>query len=75
MKYDELEIDRQSGVIFKILIHNSVCQNEELAFVLENRQVPRSEMDKEIKHALESVDLKVTDQTYINHLSGGMKQN
>ena len=31
-------------------------------------------MDKEIKHALESVDLKVTDQTYINHLSGGMKQ-
>ena len=34
----------------------------------------KSLADKEIKHALESVDLKVTDQTYINHLSGGMKQ-
>ena len=77
MKYDELEIDRQSGVIFQDP-DTQFCMPkvyEELAFVLENRQVPRSEMDKEIKHALESVDLKVTDQTYINHLSGGMKQN
>ncbi|MFW3590327.1 ABC transporter ATP-binding protein [Staphylococcus caprae] len=76
MKYDELEIDRQSGVIFQDP-DTQFCMPkvyEELAFVLENRQVPRSEMDKEIKHALESVDLKVTDQTYINHLSGGMKQ-
>ena len=76
MKYDELHIDRQSGVIFQDP-DTQFCMPkvyEELAFVLENRKIPRSEMDNEIKKALESVNLKVSDQTYVNHLSGGMKQ-
>ena len=47
---------------------------EELAFVLENKQVPRSQMDPLIEEALASVDLNVTDNTFVNHLSGGMKQ-
>ena len=47
---------------------------EELAFVLENKQVPRNEMDALIENALASVDLNVTDNTFVNHLSGGMKQ-
>ena len=47
---------------------------EELAFVLENRNIPRSEMDQEIEDALKSVDLNVTHKTYVNNLSGGMKQ-
>jgi len=76
MKYDDLEIDHQSGVIFQDS-DTQFCMPkvyEELAFVLENRQLPRSEMDAEIKAALESVNLHVTDQTYVNQLSGGMKQ-
>ena len=76
MKYDELEIDSQSGVIFQDP-DTQFCMPkvyEELAFVLENKQVPRHEMDQLIKNALASVDLNVTEDTFVNHLSGGMKQ-
>ena len=37
---------------------------EELAFVLENKQVPHNEMDALIENALASVDLNVTDNTF-----------
>ena len=47
---------------------------EELGFILENRQVPRSEMDQAIQHALDSVGLNVDPGQYVNQLSGGMKQ-
>ncbi|MCL7537152.1 ATP-binding cassette domain-containing protein, partial [Staphylococcus aureus] len=47
---------------------------EELAFVLENRQVPREDMDALIINALNMVNLNVTPETYIKDLSGGMKQ-
>uniref|UniRef100_UPI000ABD0C2E ATP-binding cassette domain-containing protein n=1 Tax=Staphylococcus aureus TaxID=1280 RepID=UPI000ABD0C2E len=47
---------------------------EELAFVLENRQVPREDMDALIINALNMVNLNVTTETYIKDLSGGMKQ-
>ena len=76
MKYDELEIDPHSGVIFQDP-DTQFCMPkvyEELAFVLENKQVPRNEMDALIENALASVDLNVTDNTFVNHLSGGMKQ-
>lgn len=76
MKYDELEIDSHSGVIFQDP-DTQFCMPkvyEELAFVLENKQVPRSQMDPLIEEALASVDLNVTDNTFVNHLSGGMKQ-
>ena len=76
MKYDELEIDPHSGVIFQDP-DTQFCMPkvyEELAFVLENKQVPQHEMNAQIEAALNSVDLKVTDQTFVNHLSGGMKQ-
>ena len=45
---------------------------EELAFVLENQKVPR-DMDEQIKKHL-SVDLDVDNSTFVNNLSGGMKQ-
>ena len=51
MKYDELHVDHQSGVIFQNP-DTQFCMPkvyEELAFVLENRKIPRSEMDNEIK--------------------------
>ncbi|MCI2773361.1 ABC transporter ATP-binding protein [Staphylococcus petrasii] len=76
MKYDELEIDSHSGVIFQDP-DTQFCMPkvyEELAFVLENKQVPRHEMDHQIEEALASVDLKVTEDTFVNNLSGGMKQ-
>lgn len=77
MKYDELEIDPHSGVIFQDP-DTQFCMPkvyEELAFVLENKQVPHNEMDALIENALASVDLNVTDNTFVNHLSGGMKQS
>ncbi|WP_312632299.1 ATP-binding cassette domain-containing protein, partial [Mammaliicoccus sciuri] len=46
----------------------------ELAFVLENQQVPREEMDHRIEEALMTVGLNVDKNQYINELSGGMKQ-
>jgi energy-coupling factor transporter ATP-binding protein EcfA2 len=49
--------------------------DEEIAFVLENRQVPREEMPERIAHYLILVGLQLEDaHTLINHLSQGMKQ-
>lgn len=49
--------------------------DEELAFVLENLQVPREEMAQLIDNALSCVDLRLADtHTPINELSLGMKQ-
>lgn len=76
MKYDELSIDKHCGVIFQDP-DNQFCMpqvNEELAFVLENRQVPRSEMDAQIDAALNAVNLNIDQTQYVNQLSGGMKQ-
>ncbi|RIP35682.1 ABC transporter ATP-binding protein [Staphylococcus gallinarum] len=76
MKYDELHIDKDCGVIFQDP-DTQFCMPkvyEELAFVLENLQVPRAEMDKRIEGALAAVDLNVDKNQYINQLSGGMKQ-
>ncbi|MGW7975539.1 ABC transporter ATP-binding protein [Staphylococcus xylosus] len=76
IKYDELIIDDSSSVIFQDP-DSQFCMpkvDEELAFVLENQQIPRHEMDKRIDNALKAVDLKVDKNQYINQLSGGMKQ-
>lgn len=76
MKYDELIIDSLSGVIFQDP-DSQFCMPkvyEELAFVLENRQVPRQDMDELIIEALNMVNLNVTSATYVKDLSGGMKQ-
>ena len=76
MKYDELHIDKDCGVIFQDP-DTQFCMPkvyEELAFVLENLQVPREEMDERIDNALAAVDLDVDKNQYINQLSGGMKQ-
>lgn len=47
---------------------------EELAFLLENQQVPRREMDARFKEVLDAVGLDVDINMQINKLSGGMKQ-
>lgn len=49
--------------------------DEEIAFVLENNQIPRDEMPGIIKELLEKVNLSLRDShTKISSLSGGMKQ-
>ncbi|MDK7927323.1 MAG: ABC transporter ATP-binding protein [Staphylococcus simulans] len=76
MKYDALEVDLNSGVIFQDP-DTQFCMPkvyEELAFVLENKQVPRKEMDALIQQALASVDLDVGPKQTVQQLSGGMKQ-
>lgn len=76
MKYDELRIDSQAAVIFQDP-DSQFCMPkvyEELAFILENQQVPREEMDERIKEVLSIVGLDVDRHQTINQLSGGMKQ-
>jgi energy-coupling factor transport system ATP-binding protein len=49
--------------------------DEELAFALENLNVPREDMDQKIDHLLESVGIPLTYKyESIHSLSGGMKQ-
>ncbi|MGV3243652.1 ABC transporter ATP-binding protein [Staphylococcus sp. 11261D007BR] len=76
MKYDELHIAHNAGVIFQDP-DSQFCMpqvNEELAFILENRQIPQSDMDAMIHKALDTVQLNVNPKQNINQLSGGMKQ-
>lgn len=76
MKYDELEVAYHAGVIFQDP-DSQFCMpqvNEELAFILENQQVPQEEMDERIHDALKKVQLDVNPKQSINQLSGGMKQ-
>ncbi|MEH7298914.1 ABC transporter ATP-binding protein [Neobacillus drentensis] len=48
--------------------------DEEIAFSLENRSIPRNDMDKMISDLMDKVGLKVDKKTPIETLSGGMKQ-
>ncbi|QLK86949.1 ABC transporter ATP-binding protein [Staphylococcus sp. 17KM0847] len=76
MKYDGLEIAQHAGVIFQDP-DSQFCMpqvDEELAFILENRQIPRTDMEDYIADALAQVQLNVNPKTKINQLSGGMKQ-
>lgn len=48
--------------------------DEEIAFSLENRSIPRCEMDKMISDLMDLVGLNIDKKTPIETLSGGMKQ-
>ncbi|GIN65466.1 energy-coupling factor transporter ATPase [Bacillus sonorensis] len=48
--------------------------DEEIAFSLENRCIPREEMDQMISSFMEQVGLNIDKKTPIEALSGGMKQ-
>ncbi|ADI27882.1 ABC transporter ATP-binding protein [Geobacillus sp. C56-T3] len=48
--------------------------DEEIAFALENRSVPRHEMPVRIRALLNQVGLEIAPHTDIHTLSGGMKQ-
>ncbi|MFD1739068.1 ABC transporter ATP-binding protein [Bacillus salitolerans] len=77
MKAETLSIPDSSGYVFQDP-DSQFCMpyaDEEIAFVLENLQVPREQMKEMIVRFLEKVGLKLPDlHTNIQTLSGGQKQ-
>lgn len=77
IKYDHMQVPSYWGFVFQDP-DTQFCMpfvDEELAFVLENLQIPREKMDEAIKNALETVGLEnIEPHTAINDLSQGMKQ-
>ncbi|MGG5180092.1 ABC transporter ATP-binding protein [Bacillus sp. MM09(2025)] len=72
----EVILQRHTGVMFQDP-DSQFCMhrvNEEIAFSLENRSVPRDEMDGIIQQLMQKVQLDVDPNTDIHTLSGGMKQ-
>lgn len=77
MKCDEVIVPERSGVVFQDP-DTQFCMpfaDEELAFVLENRRIPREEMPSRIRDCLARVGLaEVTAGMPIHEMSQGMKQ-
>lgn len=77
MKTEKIEIPESSAVVFQDP-DTQFCMthvDEEIAFVLENLQIPREEMPSRIQRHLLEVGLRLEDpHTPIQTLSGGMKQ-
>ncbi|WP_025849783.1 ABC transporter ATP-binding protein [Paenibacillus ehimensis] len=77
VKYDSIGIPPSWGYLFQDP-DAQFCMpyaDEEIAFVLENLQVPREQMDRRIRSCLEQVGLRLEElHTPIAALSGGMKQ-
>ncbi|MFC7392684.1 ABC transporter ATP-binding protein [Scopulibacillus cellulosilyticus] len=77
MKADDIKLPEKWGYVFQDP-DSQFCMSyvdEEIAFVLENLQVPRIEMPDMIKKYLNKVGLHLEEtHTPINQLSGGMKQ-
>jgi energy-coupling factor transport system ATP-binding protein len=72
----EVTRKKRAGVLFQNP-DTQFCMehvDEEIAFSLENRKVPRGEMDAIIHELLEKVGLVIDPHTPIANLSGGMKQ-
>lgn len=77
MKTTDIQLPDSWGFVFQDP-DTQFCMthvDEELAFVLENLQIPRGEMPALIEDVLERVDLHLEDpHTPINAMSQGMKQ-
>ncbi|NEU30533.1 ABC transporter ATP-binding protein [bacterium LRH843] len=77
LKHDSITLPESWGFVFQDP-DTQFCMpyvDEELAFVLENLNVPRREMDPLIKQAMASVGLRLAEShTLIQNLSQGMKQ-
>jgi len=72
----ELFVRSKAGVMFQEP-DSQFCMlrvDEEIAFSLENRSIPRGEMDYMIAELMDIVGLKVDRRALIETLSGGMKQ-
>lgn len=77
LKADEIRRPSRWGYVFQDP-DTQFCMpyiDEEIAFVLENQEVPRADMPARIRHYLDLVGLHVGDaHTLISELSQGMKQ-
>ncbi len=77
MKCDELIVPERSGYVFQDP-DSQFCMpyvDEELAFVMENLSIPRSDMPSRIARLLDTVGLNIDDpHTSIQTMSQGMKQ-
>jgi len=76
VRQDEIHLPTTYGFVFQDP-DTQFCMpfvDEELAFVLENLQVPREKMDERMIDVLERVGLHVEPHTRIQDLSQGMKQ-
>jgi energy-coupling factor transporter ATP-binding protein EcfA2 len=72
----EIELASQCGVMFQDP-DSQFCMlhvDEEIAFSLENRSIPRVQMDEMIDSVMKQVGLHIDRHTPIETLSGGMKQ-
>lgn len=77
LKYDKIQLPASWGFIFQDpdTQFGLPFVDEELAFVLENLQVPREQMEKDMRGVLERVGLQLNDlHIPIQSLSQGMKQ-
>jgi energy-coupling factor transporter ATP-binding protein EcfA2 len=76
LKYDRLKVQSAAAYVFQDPDSQFTMPTvgEELAFVLENRQVPKEEMKDRMNDALYRSSLDVSLERTINSLSGGMKQ-
>ncbi|CAM4227778.1 ABC transporter ATP-binding protein [Lacicoccus alkaliphilus] len=75
-KADVLTVDPKAAYVFQDPDSQFTMPTvgEELAFILENRRIPRPEMGGMMEDALRAVGLRVEFTMAINDLSGGMKQ-
>jgi len=77
MKCDDIQVPTKAGVVFQDP-DTQFCMSytdEEIAFVLENRNIPREEMAGLIEYYLDQVGLSFTqNRTLIQSMSQGMKQ-
>lgn len=77
MKAESIEIPSSWGYVFQDP-DTQFCMpfvDEEIAFVLENLQIPRAKMGNKMEELLHQVGLNLSStHTSINTLSGGMKQ-
>ncbi|ETT33241.1 cobalt ABC transporter ATP-binding protein [Paenibacillus sp. FSL R5-192] len=77
MKCDDIQVPAQAGVVFQDP-DTQFCMSftdEEIAFVLENRNIPREEMPALIEYYLKQVGLSFEqNRVLIQSMSQGMKQ-
>ncbi|MEK4272444.1 ABC transporter ATP-binding protein [Paenibacillus sp. FSL R7-0026] len=77
MKCDDIQVPTKAGVVFQDP-DTQFCMSytdEEIAFVLENRNIPREEMAGLIEYYLDQVGLSFEqNRTLIQSMSQGMKQ-
>ncbi|MFC3900604.1 ABC transporter ATP-binding protein [Aliicoccus persicus] len=76
MKHEVLETAENGAFVFQDPDSQFTMPTiaEELAFILENRNVPRDDMDEQFEAVLQTVGLNVDLNMRIHQLSGGMKQ-